>query len=196
MSSIRKPAPGSSKSTATKSAPTRRNAPTASTTRRPAPVVQRRSAPATAPTRRTSPSTKSTTRDEIPHRVKLAPKPKRASANSEPITPIKSKMTKSELVAHLVEQVGLEHVTAKEVKRVMGALEETILGSLVPKGAGEFTLHGLVVLKGIKKKAVKGGAKKISPFTGEEYIVKAKPAKIVVKARPLAKVRRAALGDI
>lgn len=104
--------------------------------------------------------------------------------------PVKEKFTKAGLTAYIAEGVEME---PKEVKTVLADLENIICGSLVRKGLGEFTMPGLfkIVLKRVP--ASKGGQKKISPFTGEEYITKAKPATVRVKIRALSKLKNAAL---
>ena len=57
--------------------------------------------------------------------------------------------------------------------------------SHLKKGApGEFTVPGLMKCKVIRKPATKA-RKGINPFTGEEVMFKAKPARNVIKVRPL-----------
>ncbi len=53
-------------------------------------------------------------------------------------SPIKDTFTKALLVAHLAERAAVD------VKAVMVALEDVILGSVHKKSAGEFTLSGLL----------------------------------------------------
>ena len=53
---------------------------------------------------------------------------------------IKAALNKTQLIAYLVEQSGVE---AKSVKAVLASLETSVLGSVDKKGAGEFTLPGL-----------------------------------------------------
>lgn len=102
--------------------------------------------------------------------------------------PIKEKMTKTQLLEHLSEQSGVDK---KEVKKVMGALEETMIASVRKRGLGEFMLPGLFKIVTKRIPAKKGGEKKMS--FGREIITKAKPATTRVKIRPMKKVKDAAL---
>lgn len=90
-------------------------------------------------------------------------------------------MSKSEITNALVEKTSL---TKKEVNAVLDGLAELISGSLGKKGAGIFNLPGLAKFKVIRKPATKE-RKGINPFTKEEQIFKAKPARNVVKILPL-----------
>lgn len=90
-------------------------------------------------------------------------------------------MSKSEITNSLVEKTSL---TKKEVSAVLDGLAELITGSLGKKGAGMFNLPGLAKFKVIRKPATKE-RKGINPFTKEEQIFKAKPARNVVKILPL-----------
>lgn len=106
-------------------------------------------------------------------------------------TPVKEKMKVTALIEHLSEVAEVEK---KEVKRVIEALSETILGSIVKKGAGEFMFPGLFKVVTIKKPAVKGGKSVKNPFKpGEMMITKDKPATVKVKVRPMKKMKDAAL---
>ena len=55
--------------------------------------------------------------------------------------PLKDKLNKSSLVSHLVTETELD---PKTVKTVLAQLESTMIGALNKKGAGEFTLPGLL----------------------------------------------------
>lgn len=115
---------------------------------------------------------------------------KTATAKAAPtIKPIKDALSKSALIAHLAEQSGVE---TKQVKAVLTALENTVLGSVNKKGAGNFTLPGLFKINAVKVPA-KPKRKGKNPFTGEEQVFAAKPASVKVKVRPLKKLKDAAL---
>jgi nucleoid DNA-binding protein len=88
--------------------------------------------------------------------------------------------SKSEVYAHISEDTGLSR---KQVASVFDSMTGLIEKSL-RKGPGLFTLPGLLKIKVIKKPATKE-RKGINPFTGEETVFKAKPARKVVKALPL-----------
>ncbi len=87
--------------------------------------------------------------------------------------------TKSEVFTHISEDTGL---TKKEVGAVFESLEKIIKKSL--KGPGLFNVPGLMKVKVVKKPATKA-RKGINPFTGEEMMFKAKPARKAVKVLPL-----------
>lgn len=101
---------------------------------------------------------------------------------------IKESLNKSQLIAHLVTQSGVE---AKLVKAVLTSLENTALGSLNKKGSGEFSLPGLLKVS-VQKVAAKAKRFGKDPFTGEERWFPAKPASVKVKVRPLKKLKDAA----
>ena len=94
-------------------------------------------------------------------------------------------MTKSQILASIADSTGL---SKKQVGDVMGELETLIERSIKKRGAGEFTLPGLMKITTVKKPARKA-RKGINPFTGEETVFKAKPASIAVKVRPLKKMK-------
>jgi len=105
-------------------------------------------------------------------------------------SPIKDTFTKASLASHVAERAGVE---PKAAKAVLAALEDTILGSVHKKGAGEFTLSGLlkIVVQSVPAKKKRFGK---DPFTGEERWFPAKPASVRVKARALKKLKDAAAG--
>ncbi|MGI9380996.1 MAG: HU family DNA-binding protein [Methyloligellaceae bacterium] len=90
-------------------------------------------------------------------------------------------LTKSQLLSTLAENTGLDK---KSVTAVMDELSAVIERHLKKRGAGEFTVPGLMKIKTVRKPATKA-RKGINPFTGEEMMFKAKPAKTVVKVQPL-----------
>jgi nucleoid DNA-binding protein len=121
--------------------------------------------------------------------TKAAASAKPAVAKSAaPLKPIKSAFTKAGLIAHLAEYTGVE---PKATKAVLAALEETIVASLNKKGAGAFTLPGLLKID-VQKVAAKKKRFGKDPFTGQERWFDAKPATVRVKARALKKLKDAA----
>ncbi|MGH8031907.1 MAG: HU family DNA-binding protein [Luteimonas sp.] len=118
---------------------------------------------------------------------KAAPKKAAATKPAAP-KPIKEALSKSALVAHIAESTG---VAAKDVRAVMASLESTVHGSISKKGAGSFTLPGLLKITAVNVPA-KAKRKGINPFTKEEQWFAAKPASIKVKVRPLKKLKDAA----
>ena len=94
---------------------------------------------------------------------------------------VKKAPTKSEIYAHIAEETELSR---KQIASVFDSLSGLIDKNLKPRGPGFFTVPGLMKIKVIKKPATKA-RKGINPFTGEETIFKAKPARKVVKVLPL-----------
>ena len=89
--------------------------------------------------------------------------------------------SKSEILAAIAENTALSR---KQVNAVFAALSQQIESAVGRKGPGVFALPGLVKIKVINKPATKA-RKGINPFTKEECIFKAKPARKVIKVRPL-----------
>jgi nucleoid DNA-binding protein len=102
--------------------------------------------------------------------------------------PIKETLSKSGLVTHIADTSG---VAPKEVRAVLAALEGAVAGSVNKKGAGSFTLPGLLKITAVKVPA-KPKRKGINPFTKEEQWFAAKPASTKIKVRPLKKLKDAA----
>jgi len=119
---------------------------------------------------------------------KVAAKKVAAKKTTGAPSPIKDTFTKASLATHLADR---DAVDLKAVKAVLVALEDTILGSIHKKGAGEFTLSGLLK---ISAQAVPAKKKRFGkdPFTGEERWFPAKPASVRIKARALKKLKDAA----
>ena len=114
--------------------------------------------------------------------------PAKAAAKPGVMKPIKEALSKYGLVAHLAEASG---VLAKDVRAVMAALEGAVAASVNKKGAGSFTLPGLLKISAVNV-AAKPKRKGINPFTKEEQWFAAKPATTKVKVRPLKKLKDAA----
>lgn len=90
--------------------------------------------------------------------------------------------TKSEIYAKICQDTGLNR---KQVAAVFDSLGGQIKKNLGGRGAaGQFTMPGLLKMRVVKKPAVKA-RKGINPFTGQEMMFKAKPAKKVVKIAAL-----------
>jgi nucleoid DNA-binding protein len=138
---------------------------------------------------------KSPTKKTSVHAAKKAPAKKVAGnklgstkKNGAPIGVIKHTLNKSQLIAHLVEQSGLE---SKSVKAVLSHLETTVLASVNKKGIGQFALPGLFKIN-VHKVPAKPKRFGKDPFSGEERWFPPKPASVKVKIRPLKKLKDAA----
>jgi nucleoid DNA-binding protein len=124
---------------------------------------------------------------KTPAKKAAAPAKKAATAGAT-LKPLKDTFTKASLAAHVATQAGVE---PKQAKAVLAALEETILGSVHKKGAGEFTLSGLVKI-GVQQVPAKKKRFGKDPFTGEDRWFDAKPATVRLKVRALKKLKDAA----
>ncbi|MGA2063231.1 MAG: HU family DNA-binding protein [Thermoguttaceae bacterium] len=93
----------------------------------------------------------------------------------------KKPMTKTEMIAVLAESTGL---TKKQVVSLFDELAKLIKKELGEEGAGIFNISNLLKIKVVRKPATLE-RKGINPFTKEEMVFKAKPAKNVVKLVPL-----------
>ena len=89
--------------------------------------------------------------------------------------------TKSEIFRTIAENTGLPR---KDVVAVFDEMNALMAKDLGRRGVGTFTVPGLIKCRVVKKPAVKA-RKGINPFTGEEMMFKAKPARKVVKTTPL-----------
>ena len=89
--------------------------------------------------------------------------------------------TKTEIYRHLSDKTG---VARKDVKAVFDELNVLIAKNLKRSGPQQFTIPGLAKIVVQRKPATKQ-RKGINPFTGEETVFKAKPARNVVKVRPM-----------
>jgi nucleoid DNA-binding protein len=91
----------------------------------------------------------------------------------------KKPTTKSEILSHLSDKTGLKR---KEVASVFDELSTIIKRDL--KAVGLFNVMGLMKVKVVHKPA-QAARKGINPFTKEEVMFKAKPARNVVKVQAL-----------
>lgn len=101
-----------------------------------------------------------------------------AKANDKPAT-------KSEILATIAAETDL---SKKDVAAVLESLNGVIKKHLKKSGPGMFSLPGLLKMTVQRKPATKA-RKGINPFTGEETMFKAKPARNVVKIRPLKNLK-------
>jgi nucleoid DNA-binding protein len=105
---------------------------------------------------------------------------KRSSAKKRSSTGSKSR-TKSEILRELAEQTGQSRA---QVVSVFDEMSKLIKADLSNKGPGVFVVPGLLKIKVVRKPATKA-RRGINPFSGEEMMFKAKPARNVVKCLAL-----------
>jgi len=89
--------------------------------------------------------------------------------------------TKGEILASVATTTQL---TRKQVASVLDALAGLIKANVGKKGPGMFVVPGLLKIMVVQKPAV-AAHKGINPFTKQEQMFKAKPARKVIKVRPL-----------
>jgi nucleoid DNA-binding protein len=119
-----------------------------------------------------------------------APATKKAAKASPPsVKPMKEALTKSALINLIAEE---NEIPRKTAVGVYTTLENLFLGSVHPRGLGEFTLPGLLKINLRKVPARKAGTLVRNPATGEMIKAAAKPASIRVKIRALSKLKAAA----
>ena len=106
-------------------------------------------------------------------RAKAVPKP-RITAASKP-------RSRGELYGVISQQTDLSR---KQVVSVFDTLSRVIAADLGKNGPGVCAIPGLMKVTVKRKPAVKA-RKGINPFTKEEVMFKAKPARKVIKVRPL-----------
>jgi DNA-binding protein HU-beta len=93
----------------------------------------------------------------------------------------KGPLTKSNLIETIADKTDGK-LTRKDVKGILEAV--ATIGCAELKKNGVFVVPGLVRMVVVKKPATKA-RKGINPFTMQEVMFKAKPARRVVKGRPV-----------
>jgi len=101
-------------------------------------------------------------------------KPVKVAASAKP-------RSKSEVFGTIAQHVGIHRRDVAGVFHVMGSL---IKADLSKSGSGVFKVPGLMRIT-VKRKPATKARKGINPFTKEEVMFKAKPARNVVRVRPL-----------
>ena len=126
---------------------------------------------------------------------KAAPKraaPKKAAAQKPAAKPqastaISKAYSKTQILNEIAGSTGL---TRKQVGDVMAELDTLVSRHIRKRGAGAFTLPGLLKITTVKKPARRARKGVPNPFRpGETMDVAAKPAQTVVKVRPLKRLK-------
>jgi nucleoid DNA-binding protein len=99
-------------------------------------------------------------------------------------------MSKSELIQKIAEMHSNKNMARKDVKAVIESL--AAIGYKELNKSGAFLVPGFAKFVVIKKPATKERSG-INPFTKEPTIFKAKPARKIVKARPVKAAKDAVL---
>lgn len=125
---------------------------------------------------------------------KATSKTKRKSANGKTAAPkvaakklpaIKDPMSKSGMIKTITE---ITNISKKEVVSVLETLTQVIEKHVKSGGPGIFVMPGLLKITVVKKPA-RPARKGVNPFTGEEIMIKAKPAYKAVKIKALKKLK-------
>lgn len=120
-----------------------------------------------------------TTKGRAGKKARRAPAAKPKAAK---ITGAKDKVrSKSEVFSVIADNVG---ISKKEVAGVFDTMSKLIAADLQKGSVGTFNVPGMMKVLVQRKPATKA-RKGVNPFTGEPTIFKAKPARNVVKVRPL-----------
>ena len=98
---------------------------------------------------------------------------------------VKKPMTKTEILNEVAGNTGL---TKKQVASVFDEFAILIERHIKKRSPGKFVFPGLLKIE-VKRKPATKARKGINPFTGEETVFKAKPARRAVKISPLKKVK-------
>lgn len=106
---------------------------------------------------------------------------KSTSAKVAPVAPASKVRSKGEVYRVLAEQTG---ISRKQVAAVFDTMRDMIGKDLSKKGPGVFSVPGMMKVT-VKRMPATKARQGINPFTGEQTTFKAKPARNVVKVRPL-----------
>ena len=122
---------------------------------------------------------------------KTSPKPatgkKTAQKESrvKKVAAVKEQMTKAAIMDEITRNSDL---SKKQVISVFNELAVLIERHIKKGAVGKFSLPGLMKIE-VKRKPATKARKGINPFTGEPTTFRAKPARNVVKIRPLKKLK-------
>jgi nucleoid DNA-binding protein len=94
-------------------------------------------------------------------------------------------VSKSTMYQSLADATGLSR---KQIASVFDELTNLIKRDVGKKGPGVFALPGLLKIKRVTKPATKARQGR-NPATGEPMMIKAKPARTVVRAQPLKSLK-------
>lgn len=115
--------------------------------------------------------------------TKAAAKPVKAAAPVK-LGAVSEPMAKSALLQHIATNTGLAR---KQVAQVFEELTAAVAAHVNKKSKGQFVMPGLFKITVVRKPAQKGGKKVM--MMGKEVITKSKPARNVVRIRPLKKLK-------
>lgn len=111
-------------------------------------------------------------------RTKTAPKAKKISAANKP-------RSKGEFYSTIAEH---NELSRKQVAGIFETMSAILAADLGKNGPGICNVAGLMKVTVVRKPATKA-RKGINPFTKQEVMFKAKPARNVIKVRPLKSLK-------
>ncbi len=104
---------------------------------------------------------------------------------SKKLAPISKSFTKTEILEAVASTT---EIPKKKVSELLERIHEVIVAH-IKKGVA-FSIPGMLKIHVVTKPATKS-RQGINPFTGEPITIKAKPARKVVKIKPLKKLKAA-----
>lgn len=107
------------------------------------------------------------------------------SQASTKLPSIKEPLSKSGMIKTLTDVTSLGK---KDVVAVLDCLTNLIEKHVKSGGPGIFVMPGMLKISVVKKPA-RSARKGVNPFTGEEIMIKARPAYKAVKIKPLKKLK-------
>jgi nucleoid DNA-binding protein len=124
---------------------------------------------------------------------KSTPKMKKKSGNGKPaakmtakkMPTVKDPLSKSGMIKTITDVTSLGK---KDVVAVLDCLTQVIEKHVKSGGPGIFVMPGLMKISVVKKPA-RAARKGVNPFTGEEIMIKARPAYKAVKIKALKKLK-------
>ncbi len=118
-------------------------------------------------------------------RVSKAPAKKMLQKAAGKIPSVKEPMSKSTMIRTITDVTCLNK---KDVVAVFDCISQLVEKHMKTGGPGTFVMPGLMKIKVVKKPA-RPARKGVNPFTGEEIMIKAKPAHKVVKIKALKSLK-------
>ncbi len=124
---------------------------------------------------------------------KTTSKMKRKSNNVKPAAKMAAKkmpnfkdpLSKSGMIKTITDVTSL---SKKDVVNVLDTFTQVIERHVKAGGPGVFVMPGMMKISVVKKPA-RPARKGVNPFTGEEIMIKARPAYKAVKIKPLKKLK-------
>jgi len=115
---------------------------------------------------------------------------KKAAAPAKKLTAIKDRYSKTAILNEIAENTDLSR---KQVAAVLDELSDLTERHIKKRACGEFVIPGLLKVLTVRKPATKARKNVPNPFKpGELMDVAAKPARTMVKVRPLKKLKEMA----